>query len=210
MKSQSLGFLKYGAVIALTLFVISTPAHAIYKYEYTGNVFSTTWTPEFKLGEMQPFSVNTVVTAEVFSPALLTSGSGLTNGLTFSLMTQTSPSDFAETMTYPFPYPYPPSFNFQEEGIFNIGAIDASGLPTRWNISIERVIAMGPGADHRTFSTSNDLDIVAGGYEGYIHFAGSIANKPGKWTVSAVPEPGIYAMLLAGLGLIGFAARKCF
>lgn len=28
------------------------------------------------------------------------------------------------------------------------------------------------------------------------------------WTVNAVPEPFIYAMLLGGLGLIGFTARR--
>jgi len=29
-----------------------------------------------------------------------------------------------------------------------------------------------------------------------------------NWTVTAVPEPETYAMMLAGLGLIGFAARR--
>lgn len=35
--------------------------------------------------------------------------------------------------------------------------------------------------------------------------AGTVA---AHWSVSAVPEPETYAMLLAGLGLVGFAARR--
>ena len=31
---------------------------------------------------------------------------------------------------------------------------------------------------------------------------------PGQWTVTAVPEPETYAMLLAGLGLIGVVSRR--
>jgi hypothetical protein len=44
------------------------------------------------------------------------------------------------------------------------------------------------------FQTSPDILVVS-----------SIIAKP---SVSAVPEPGTYAMLLAGLGLIGFTARR--
>ncbi|QBE67597.1 PEP-CTERM sorting domain-containing protein [Pseudoduganella lutea] len=44
----------------------------------------------------------------------------------------------------------------------------------------------------------------------------SVGNQPGVWptvndlhlSVSAVPEPATYGMMLAGLGLLGFAARR--
>ena len=49
----------------------------------------------------------------------------------------------------------------------------------------------------------------AGSYK--ISFKNSL-NSTGSWTggitVAAVPEPETYAMLLAGLGLIGFSARR--
>ena len=31
---------------------------------------------------------------------------------------------------------------------------------------------------------------------------------PGTWTVAAVPEPSTYALLLAGLALVGFSAKR--
>ena len=41
-------------------------------------------------------------------------------------------------------------------------------------------------------------------------FAGNygIVGTPGTWTVSGVPEPETYAMMLAGLGLLGFIATR--
>jgi hypothetical protein len=44
----------------------------------------------------------------------------------------------------------------------------------------------------------------AGGYQGYEALTGSAFGLQ----VTAVPEPESYAMLLAGLGLLGFAARR--
>jgi hypothetical protein len=34
------------------------------------------------------------------------------------------------------------------------------------------------------------------------------AGTPGVWTVTSVPEPETYAMLIAGLGVLGFVARR--
>lgn len=39
-------------------------------------------------------------------------------------------------------------------------------------------------------------------------FYGLYAYTIATWTPTAVPEPEVYAMMLAGLGLIGFAARR--
>ncbi len=54
---------------------------------------------------------------------------------------------------------------------------------------------------------------AASGYVDYIRFwdtalSGAQVESLGAPTVSAVPEPETYAMMLAGLGLLGFAARR--
>ena len=63
--------------------------------------------------------------------------------------------------------------------------------------------------DISSIATTNNGDSVVGGYETYYHFDGAITT-PGTWTmgVAAVPEPETYAMLLAGLGLIGAVSRR--
>jgi hypothetical protein len=53
-----------------------------------------------------------------------------------------------------------------------------------------------PGADFSE-TTAN----FAGNY-------GFVPANPGTWTISSVPEPETYAMLLAGLGLIGFITYR--
>jgi hypothetical protein len=45
--------------------------------------------------------------------------------------------------------------------------------------------------------------VYGGLAEGMSNMSGS-----GQWTVTSVPEPETYAMLLAGLGLVGFAVRR--
>lgn len=59
--------------------------------------------------------------------------------------------------------------------------------------------------------TLNTLHLTAGNY--YLQVGGSaVAGKAGSFggnlTVSPVPEPATYAMLLGGLGLIGFMRRR--
>lgn len=41
-----------------------------------------------------------------------------------------------------------------------------------------------------------------------LHVQGTSFSPNSAWYVSAVPEPGTYAMMLIGLGLIGFSIRK--
>ena len=63
--------------------------------------------------------------------------------------------------------------------------------------------------DKWTLSYAN---LAAGSY--YLKVSGNVVSNTGAAfsangsLVSAVPEPGTYAMLLAGLGLLGFMARR--
>jgi len=94
-------------------------------------------------------------------------------------------------------------------GVFYIGAVDSTSLPTEWDISIDLSYWAPTGRFfYRHFSTSTDLDTVARGYESITEMAGSITDQSGIWTVSEVPEPSFYALLLAGLGLLAFMVRR--
>ena len=65
--------------------------------------------------------------------------------------------------------------------------------------------------DHWTLSYNN---LAVGTY--YVQVAGNIFGKPASsfsgnvslTALSPVPEPETYAMMLAGLGMVGFAARR--
>lgn len=67
-----------------------------------------------------------------------------------------------------------------------------TGIEDRWNLSYS--------------------NLAAGSY--YLKVSGNVVSNTGAAfsangsLVSAVPEPGTYAMLLAGLGLLGFMARR--
>ena len=47
-------------------------------------------------------------------------------------------------------------------------------------------------------------DVSIGG----LAYGGAPAFDASHWTLSPIPEPETYAMLLAGLGLLGFHARR--
>lgn len=63
----------------------------------------------------------------------------------------------------------------------------------------------GSGISDFTFTTiaNHSYELIIGGVKDK-----SGASYAGNFSVSAVPEPETYAMLLAGLGLIGFSARR--
>jgi hypothetical protein len=215
MKSTNWRLLTRGiAACAIWLALLPSAAQAEYKYVYTSQPIPVTWTALFD-DTLPPSVIDTTLTAVIFSPTLLVAGSGLTSGLSFTLK-QSAPFSFEETLVYPYPYepvssscgPGTPCHPF-DDGVFSIGAVDAAGLPTQWNVGINFAFQAPTGRSYsRNFLTSTNLDSISGGYEGFSQIEGSLANSPGSWTVSAVPEPESYAMLFAGLGLIGFAVRR--
>jgi|CXWL01.1.fsa_nt_gi hypothetical protein len=85
------------------------------------------------------------------------------------------------------------------------------------------VVTPGPASDGTWFDSTGALPIVVGGggFTGgtdfsngvwiastnYVALAGNSYDDV-TWITSVVPEPETYAMLLAGLGLLGFMARR--
>lgn len=71
----------------------------------------------------------------------------------------------------------------------------------------------GGGADKLVEGESVSWDVAGmfgtpGNGQLALHVQGIGPNDNSAWYVSSVPEPETYAMLLAGLGLVGFMARR--
>lgn len=208
---------------AATLAIAPQLAAASYKYEYTGRIFPVTSISPLEVNPTNPTGTlvnDGSVSAVIYSPTLLSAGNGIPQGVDFSI---TGNDGFgATTLQYSWlefynPAPFDPNCgpgtpcHPDNIGTFNIGAVDAAGIPLQWNLGIDYSYRAPTGRlFSRVFMTGTDLDGVSGGYEGFQYFSGTLANAPGTWTVSVVPEPATYAMLLAALGLFGCMRLKHF
>jgi hypothetical protein len=178
-------------------------------YTYTGNNFT----------ELQDLSSYGIVTP--YNTSMSVSGSfELASALPASLVP--SPTWFAIT---------PLAFTFND-GIgsissnqgdlsvptFNI-ATDASGNIVEWSISVARSFPVDgsptSGLIYRSiftqFAGSSYGEQDAGSIADMSHsisITGIVSGQHGSWAVTAVPEADTYAMLLTGLGLVGFMARR--
>jgi hypothetical protein len=187
-------------------------AHA-YQYNYVSQVIPvehTSYRNDFT------FTHYSVITVQIFTPTLLTAGSAWADGTViymnrYSNDNPTHPQSLLYPNTDADPTRPPGSvWNPNWTVNMNIGEVDANGLPTVWDISLLRQLNTPEGReDISRIFTSNTGDSVVGGTESYYFFQGAITT-PGTWTmgVAAVPEPETYAMLLAGLGLVGAVARR--
>jgi spore coat protein U-like protein len=84
---------------------------------------------------------------------------------------------------------------------------------SQYSFAIDKVTGSGDLADRGILGVWNTDSAYLGGQlyvgPGYAGIFGDLAFETRVDTgVSAIPEPETYAMLLAGLGLLGFAARR--
>lgn len=187
-------------------------AHA-YQYNYVSQVIPV---EHVAYRSDITFTHYSVITVQIFTPTLLTAGSTWSPD-TVIYMNRWSNDNPTHPQSLLYPNPdadptRPPGSVWNPNWTVNldIGAVDANGLPTVWDISLLRQLHTPEGReDISNITTTNNGDSVVGGYETYYYFEGAIT-APGTWTmgVAAVPEPETYAMMLAGLGLVGAVARR--
>lgn len=204
---------------AACMIFFSATASAAYQYEYTGNPFTTIFNSHILLPD-PPYVWEVSLPQQEYISVVFTSNTLLTTSSTFSDITGFSITavnpDNTRKLLYPSPFPTDPSGHVPGmgdmvyNGVFTISSVDANGLPTGWNISIDHNYHAPTGRFTQTFiQTSTNQELTFGGYEGFTDYHGELNNNPGTWRVaSVVPEPETYSMLLSGLGLIVYAARR--
>lgn len=211
-------FIQYYPVIyfiaAITLVMSPGIASADYIYTYTGlpfNVTSTNIMPEGDDWITVEDTFKSTITATIRTSSLLNPGAGLTDIISIT-MTGTPYRGGISTLEYPgTPIPDPfPSIDLRVGAYLNIISLDAGGLPSAWDISVDQYLFAGGRAHDIQMLTSTTSDGINGYDEPYSGFVGSNQNSPGTWQVtwiSSVPESQTYGMILLGLVIMSSFAR---
>jgi hypothetical protein len=90
---------------------------------------------------------------------------------------------------------------------------DATGAISNWNVSVSRPDP-APGISSATARSGFICALVIEpcDFASVSSPIGAVENsfsiELGAWTITAVPEPSKYAFILAGLGLVGYAAHR--
>ena len=184
----------YSFALALGLSLASIPSYALVTYSYVGNAFSNAFGPYT--------TSNSIVGSITFSSAL---GSNLDHENVRALATAFSFSDGVNTISNLSPNPTPSANHF-------IFSTDAVGSIVQWDL----LMYSWPDSSHfarivsvNAVFSGTPYAIDGGSMYAVDHFTGDGYNRgpPGEW-VAAIPEPETYAMMLAGLGLLGLTARR--
>jgi hypothetical protein len=198
---------------SLGLAGFSCVAFSAYQYTYTGNTYTGTLS-QYEFNAPEPYISTKPISGEIFlqftSPTLLTGAIDLDDIDGFTMAGEKNPNyetypEVKGALAYPGPFQNP---TYQTSAEFNIFSVDANGLPTNWDISISGNLGYTRHT-YPNFSSTASSDQIYGYSEYGYEWSAMLNNNPGQWNVtSVVPEPETYALLLAGLGIVGFVYKR--
>ena len=121
-----------------------------------------------------------------------------------------APCAFTTTFTFDAPI----GFDFAGIDVSSVAANDDPATPSNLDLGLVTFngVAFNPGVTGRLeyrnifaalLPTDNEI-VVNGTTAGHAAFAGTLAFAPS----AAIPEPGTWAMLLAGFGIVGYSLRR--
>ncbi len=100
---------------------------------------------------------------------------------------------------------------YTNDSRFSIGALDANGLPTTWDIFLSRDFLVTGFSESFQMASTQQGGSVFRVAPSYYSNAGSYSSAPGSlggvWTVALVPEPRTYVLMLIGILGVAGAAR---
>jgi hypothetical protein len=194
------GCYRYLVAISLSLatfFPLS--AEALYQYQYSGEQIIGTHNnyTDFLSGSVY-------VTFD--SANLLTGGEGFDDVTNFVMRFGGDYLDLELHYT-------DPNRPLSDSDVFRVPSVNARGLPTEWYMAIRADHPDGQAYDYIGTTAFRDrINGDRGSNEtGFNYYYAENTYNPGVWTIiaaSPVPEPETCAMMLAGLGMIGFVSRR--
>jgi hypothetical protein len=210
-----IAYRKSSALVLSVLISLSAPASAAVVYTYTGNNFDS-------LNNIKSSITGVTYAATDHISGSLTLASALAPNLSFATVVAL---DFSFTDGHHTFTPANTDFAAPYSSAFSFGT-NAAGAISRWDIRLvdPNVSASNPNLsglnsyNNPAFSTTLEQAYqtrCSGDPCSSANLlgstSGSTANNPGTWTVetvSAVPEPQEWALLLAGLGMVCAMARR--
>ncbi|MDI1310126.1 MAG: hypothetical protein PSV17_11960 [Methylotenera sp.] len=205
--------------LACLLFLLPQYVLAAYRYTYTSSPVTDIIANDNMRGdEFKPISNNDFLTIVINSPTLLVQVIEYQSGV--------NPIGYFENASTQISFGAYSLTDTELEGIvfrnLFVNEYDANGLPTAWSFNLVN-FPYGNGEVPEYFRglqllSDGDANGAYNEIFSYInvptdeYYINAIARGTGKWTLeqisSTVPEVETYAMMMAGLGLIGFISRR--
>lgn len=206
-----------GLALAALLSVGASPGFAEeLRYHYVGNAFQMrVENVRANPGDPNQYRFLEVsLDADIYMPTtrLLQAGDTLEDVSRFSMTLNVNSDGFrySETVFFPHvPICDQCGVHNETEASLSIGAIGMFALPTDWDLFISRRFILPTGRhDYMEFASTDTQDRLYGFYESFTNSTGQLDGARGVWSLSVVPEPATYGLMLAGVGLLAFISRR--